>query len=234
MTKIQYNFFGKECLIDRGLSDYSNLETNLQQLGFEYNHKPLFVNQIHSTEVVVIDGVKKIYSADQRPKADAIVTNIKNLPIAIQTADCLPILFIDEKHSVIAVAHAGWAGAKNNIIAATIKKMLLIGAKIENIKAIIGPCIRQKSYEVSADFFAEFMTESLENKIFFIPSVKSGHYMFDLPAYCRGKIHKEGIKEIADEDIDTYSNPEKLFSYRRSTHKGEIDCGRNVSVIMTS
>lgn len=228
--KIKYHFFGKECLVDRQISDYSNLEKNLKKNNFKYNYKPFFVNQIHGTEAVVIDDMTKIPA--EKPKADAIITNVKNLPIGVFTADCLPVFFIDEENYIIAVMHAGWAGSKNNVVASTIKKMLFIGAKIENIKAIIGPAIRQKSYEVSENFFSEFMNEAAENAAFFIPSKQSGHYMFDLPAYCKNKIYKEGIKEIIDDGVDTYSNPETLFSYRRSTHLGEKDSGRNISIIM--
>lgn len=234
MTKIKYHFFGKECLINRALTDYSDLEKNLAKQDFISLHSVVLINQVHSSDVLVIDNESKIPSATNRPKADAIVTNLKNLIIGLFTADCTPILFFDEKNSVIAAAHAGWPGAFKNITDNTISKMLELGAQIENIKVVIGPTIRQKSYEISQEFYDRFIEENLENKKFFIDGQRIGHYLFDLPGYVKAKLQKAGIKNIADEEIDTYSNPEKLFSYRRSSHLGEADCGRNISVIQIS
>ncbi len=231
---VKYYFFGKECLINRTLTDYSDLEKNLVEQNFISFHPAVLVNQVHSADVFVIDSESKIPSLDNRPKADAIVTNLKNLIIGLFTADCAPILFYDEKNSVIAAAHAGWPGAFKNIIDNTISKMLELGAQIENIKVVIGPTIRQKSYEISQEFYDRFVDENSENKKFFIDGQRGGHYFFDLPGYIKEKLRKAGIKNISDDEIDTYSNAEKLFSYRRSTHLQEVDCGRNVSVIQIS
>ncbi len=231
---IKHYFFGKECVINRALTDYSDLEKNLTKQNFISFQPIILVNQIHSSDVLVINDQSKIPSATNRPKADAIVTNLKNLIIGLFTADCMPILFFDEKNSVIAAAHAGWLGAFKNIADNTIAKMLEIGAKIENIKVIIGPTIRQESYEISQEFYDRFVGENSENKKLFIRGKRAEHYLFDLPGYVKEKLQKAGIKNILDEKIDTYSNAEKLFSYRRSTHLGEADCGRNISVIQIS
>jgi len=229
--KVKYHFFGKECLINRALSDYSDLEKNLAKHNFISPHQVVFVNQIHSSDVLVIDGESEIPALNNRPKADAIVTNLKNLVIGLFTADCTPILFFDEENSVIAAAHAGWQGAFKNITDNVIAKMVEIGAKIDNIKVVIGPTIRQNSYEISQAFYDRFLDENFENKKFFIGAERAGHYLFDLPEYVKEKLKKAGIKDIFDEEIDTYSNAEKFFSYRRSSHLGEEDCGRNVSVL---
>ncbi|MES2677765.1 MAG: peptidoglycan editing factor PgeF [Pseudomonadota bacterium] len=231
---IKYHFFGKECVINRALTDYSDLEKNLAKQNFISSRPVVLIDQIHSADVVVIDDESKIPSATNRPKADAIVTNLKNLIIGLFTADCTPILFFDEKNSVIGAAHAGWPGAFKNITDNTISKMLEIGAQIENIKVVIGPTIRQKSYEISQEFYDRFVAENSANKKFFIDGKRAGHYMFDLPGYVKEKLQNAGIKNIFDEEIDTYSQPEKLFSYRRSTHLQEADCGRNISVIQIS
>ena len=232
---IKYHFFGKECLIDRALTDHSDLEKGLTKQDFSSQFSPVLINQIHSSDVVVIDGEAKIPSHNNRPKADAIVTNLKNLTIAIVTADCTPILFFDEQNSVIAAAHAGWQGAFGGVAEGTVAKMLEVGAKIKNIKAVIGPTIRQKSYEISAEFYDRFLSEKLNNKKFFIDGEvakrKDGHSMFDLPGYVKEKLTDAGVRTIIDDEIDTYSNPERFFSYRRSTHLKEQDCGRNISVI---
>ncbi len=228
---VKYHFFGKECLINRALNNYSDLEKNLAKQNFSSSHPAVFVNQIHSADVLIIDDQSKIPASNNRPKADAIATNLKNLVIALFTADCTPILFFDEKNSVIAVAHAGWPGAFKNIADNVISKMVEIGAQISEIKVVIGPSIRQKSYEISQEFYDRFLDENSENKKFFIDGKRAKHYLFDLPEYVKEKLRKAGIKNIVDEEIDTYSNAEKFFSYRRSSHLGEEDCGRNVSVI---
>ncbi len=228
---IKYYFFGRECLISRDLTDYSDLEKNLTKQNFTSHHSVVFLNQVHSSNVVLLDTESKIPSLNNRPKGDAIVTNLKNLVIGLLTADCAPILFFDEKNSVIAAAHAGWQGALKNITNNTIAKMVEIGAEIDNIKAVIGPTIRQKSYEISQEFYDRFLGENVNNKRFFIASKRAEHYLFDLPCYVKEKLKNAGIKNISDGGIDTYSNPETFFSYRRSIHLNKADCGRNMSAI---
>lgn len=231
MNKVKYHFFGKECFIDNNLSDYLDLERNLKKLNFSYQHHPLFLNQIHSNKVVVIDDMKKLHGKTSLPKADALVTNLKGIVLAIITADCVPILFCDDKSEIIAATHCGWKGAKLGVVSNTILEMVKLGAKPENIRAIIGPAIKQKSYEISKEFYGEFLKETNDNKEFFIDSKKEGHFMFDLIAYVKGKIIQEGVGEVVDESCDTYKNSDRFFSYRRSCHSGEVGCGRNISVV---
>jgi YfiH family protein len=226
---IKHHFFGKECVIDRSLAQRKELLSNLEKQGFNYSDL-LLVNQVHGAEVVVIDEKEKIHGEQNLPKADALVTNLQGIVIGIITADCAPILFFDEEKKVIAATHAGWPGAKLGVISATVTAMKKLGA--EKISAIIGPMIQQKSYEVSQEFFDDFMREDSANKIFFIDGVKPGKYFFDLPSYVEKKLRESGIEKIENERIDTYENEGKLFSFRRSTHREEKDCGRNVSVIV--
>lgn len=228
---VKYHFFGKECIIDRGLTNYSDLEKNLQKQGFSSEIPTIFVNQVHSNTVVVINDQNSIHDTNNRPKADAIVTNLKNIIIGIVTADCTPILLFDSKNHIIAAVHAGWRGAFSNIIANVTAEMLKIGAEVNNITAVIGPTIAQKSYEISQEFYDGFLKDGSNNKKFFIDGERVGHYMFDLPAYVDSKLEQSGIRNIIDKETDTYSNQDTLFSYRRSTHNNEKDCGRNVSVI---
>jgi len=226
---IKYHFFGKDLIIDRPLSQRSHLKLRLEEEGFK-NDLVLFVNQIHGNEVVVIDDEKKIYGQQDLPKADAIVTNLKNLNIAIITADCAPILLFDNENKIIAAAHAGWRGAKSGIIENTVKAMRNLGAK--KIHAIIGPLISQDSYEVSSEFFDDFLAEDKSNSKFFKDGAKSDKQLFDLPFFVEEKLRNCQVAEIENVKIDTYKNEKTLFSFRRSTHKGENDCGRNVSLIV--
>jgi hypothetical protein len=158
------------------------------------------------------------------------VTNLSGVAIGVITADCAPILFFDEEKKIVAAAHAGWRGAKLGVILQTVEEMKKLGA--EKISAIIGPMIQQKSYEVSKEFFDDFVMENPANKKFFINGAKPEKHLFDLPSYVEEKLRESGVLEIKNEGIDTYENEENLFSFRRSTHKDEKDCGRNVSVIV--
>jgi hypothetical protein len=228
MNEIKYHFFGKDCLIDRELKNRQNLENSLKKQNFSSDFV-LFVNQIHSNQVLVVDEKNKISGEQNLVKADAIITNIKNLTIAIITADCSPILMFDEDKKIIAAIHAGWRGAKNGVISNAVKEMQKLGSN--KISAIIGPMIRQDSYQISQDFFAEFIAEDTENKIFFTSSNEEQKYQFDLAAYVKKKLIDCGVSEIKDCGIDTYKNQQDFFSFRRSFHLGEKDCGRNISAI---
>lgn len=225
---IKYHFFGKDLIIDRPLLNRSHLDLRLQEEGFKNSHT-LFLNQIHGNEVVIIDDEKKIYLQQGLPKADAIITNLKNINIAVVTADCAPILFFDSENKIIAAAHAGWRGAKSGIIENTVKAMKNLGAK--KIHAIIGPLILQDSYEVSQEFFDDFLVEDKANSRFFKNGAAPNKHLFDLPFYVEEKLKNCQVVEIKNVKIDTYKNEKTLFSFRRSTHKNENDCGRNVSLI---
>jgi YfiH family protein len=184
-------------------------------------------HQIHSPDVLVATGP---WPAGPRPKADALVTSIANLAIAVSTADCGPVLFIDPKARVIGAAHAGWKGALTGIIESTIDAMEKLGANRNGIIAAIGPLIRQESYEVGSEFVERFLDADADNAVFFIPSQRPGHAMFDLAGFIRMRLENAGVLMIDDLGIDTYSD-ERCFSYRRSVHRKEPDYGRHIHAI---
>ncbi len=225
---IKFHFFGKDCLIDRALKNRDEFEISLQKIGF-LAQRTLFLNQVHGGEVILIDEAEKIYGDQNLPKADAIVTNLKNIALAIVTADCAPVLLLDEKAKIIAAAHAGWRGAKSGVLQNIVLAMKGLGAT--EIKAFIGPMIQQNSYEVSQEFFADFVAEDAVNKKYFLRSEKDEKFLFDLPFYVEEILQKIGVKTF-NSRIDTYEKEESFFSFRRSTHRNEKDCGRNVSVII--
>ncbi len=224
---IKYHFFGKDCVIDRSLANRLDLNRALSEK--KIPTEVLFLNQIHGSEVMVIDTPEKIYGKQNLPRADALVSNLKNIVIGVITADCAPVLFYDEEKNIIAAAHAGWRGAKFGVIASTVAEMKKLQAK--NIKAIIGPMIQQRSYQVSEEFFDDFLSEDVTNKVFFRNSISADKYQFDLSAYVEKKVRLAGVEKIENLKIDTYENEKNFFSFRRSTHLGENDCGRNVSII---
>lgn len=187
------------------------------------------LNQIHSNDVIVIDSLDiKPY---QYQAADALITNIKGIFLSVLSADCLPILFADNKANIIAATHAGWRGSLGGVVENTISKMLQMGASLDNIVAAIGPSISQKNYEVGAELYDNFVGFDKNNAKFFIESHNEGCFLFCLNSYVKAKLQKIGIVNIDNTSLCTYENEDLFFSYRRSCHKKEDCYGRNISII---
>jgi hypothetical protein len=166
-----------------------------------------------------------------RPRADAIVTRHEGLAIGVTAADCGPILLVDPTARVIGAVHAGWKGALTGVVESTVTAMEKLGAERNAILAAIGPLIRQRSYEVGGEFVERFIESDAENTLFFLPSTREGHSMFDLAGFIRRRLENAGVSMIDDTGLDTYSD-ERFFSYRRSVHRSEPDYGRHVHAIM--
>lgn len=182
--------------------------------------------QIHSPNVIV---ATKPFSND-KPKADAIVTAIPKLMIGILTADCGPVLFADHKSSIVGAAHAGWKGATSGILENTIDAMENLGANKKDIIAVLGPTISQPNYEVGPEFIENLVSLEKRNTAYLINSTKADHFMFDLPSYIVDRLTAAGVKASWTGQC-TYAQEEKLFSYRRTTHRNEADYGRQLSAI---
>ena len=166
--------------------------------------------------------------------ADGVVTDKKGLILGITTADCVPVLFADYKNGVIGAAHAGWRGALNGILESTLDLMLERGAELKNIAAAAGPCLQKQNFEVRDDMRDLFLAQSPENEVFFSP-LDEGRYLCDLQAYVKHRLELKGVENISLSSIDTYSDEEHYFSYRRAVHKNEIaqhgDFGIELSTI---
>jgi len=198
-----------------------------EQIGVGPEHL-LSVHQTHSPDVVVAEGPWK---SAARPRADAIVTRSEGLAIGVTAADCGPILLVDPSARVIGAAHAGWKGALTGVVESTVAAMERLGAERNAILAAIGPLIRQRSYEVGGEFVERFIESDAENALFFLPSTREGHSMFDLAGFIRRRLENAGVLMIDDTGLDTYSD-ERFFSYRRSVHRKEPDYGRHVHAIV--
>lgn len=184
--------------------------------------------QIHSPDVVVAETP---WTADTRPRADAVVTRQPKLAIGVSTADCGPLLFADEAAGVIGAAHAGWRGAFTGVIEATVTAMEKLGATRGNIAAALGPTIRQDNYEVGPEFVERFLAADADNAQFFRDSPREQHAMFDLTGYVAAQIARAGIVKFEDLGLCTYAEPERFYSFRRSTHLSEPDYGRHINAI---
>jgi len=209
--------------------DPGNVAENRRRMAEQMGVRPenfLSVWQIHSPDAVVASGPWP----GERPRADAIVTRTEGLAIGATAADCGPILFVDPNARVIGAAHAGWKGALTGVLESTVAAMEKLGAERSGIGAAIGPLIRQHSYEVGGEFVERFIEADAENAMFFLPSGREGHAMFDLAAFIRMRLENAGVLMIDDTGIDTYSD-ERFYSYRRSVHRKEPDYGRHVHAI---
>ena len=184
--------------------------------------------QIHSPNVVV---AATPWTREQTPAADAIVTREPGLAIGVLTADCGPLLFADSEAGVVGAAHSGWKGALGGVLEATITAMEKLGAQRDRIRAALGPLIRQENYEVGPEFVARFTAADPGNVRYFKPSAKAEHAMFDLPSYIAARLARAGVA-FEDLRLCTYAEPDRFFSYRRTTHRAEPDYGRHVNAIV--
>jgi len=183
------------------------------------------VNQVHSANVAVIEG-----PLSELPRADALVTTRPGLALAVLTADCQPVLFADREAGVVGAAHAGWRGALDGVLEATLDAMEALGANRTNISAVIGPTISQRAYEVGPEFFDNFVADDPENVRFFAAGA-GDRMQFDLPAFSLARMRSAGIGQASWTRHCTYSDADRFFSYRRSVHAGEADYGRLISAI---
>ncbi len=185
------------------------------------------VYQVHSPDVVTV--TEPIDQFDP-PKADALVTDRPGFLLAVQTADCVPVLFADVKAGVVGAAHSGWKGSISGVTDNTILAMEALGARRANIACAIGPCIAQKSYEVDDGFFRRFAEADEANERFFAQG-KPGHWQFDIEGYVAARLAAFGITQVECLGQDTYSQPDRFFSYRRSCHRAENGYGGQMSMI---
>lgn len=184
------------------------------------------IYQVHSGDCVVAGD----WSDAERPHADALVTDRPGLLLGILTADCAPVLFADREAGVVGAAHAGWKGAIGGVTDATITAMEGLGARRGRIVATVGPCIARESYEVDEAFRARFLSDDLANDSFFQQG-RPGHHQFDLEGYVMARLVREGIGRVDGLHLDTYGDVSRFFSFRRATHRGEADYGRQISLI---
>lgn len=185
------------------------------------------LHQVHSATVV---PVTHAFADDARPPADAMVTATPGLALGILTADCAPILFADVDAGVIGAAHSGWKGALADIGPATVAAMEQLGADRARIVAAIGPTIARASYEVDLGFVDRFCAVDPANAHFFADG-RAGHAQFDLEGFIAARLAAAGVRQVVAMGVDTYPDAARWFSFRRTTHAGEPDYGRQLSLI---
>lgn len=193
-------------------------------MGSDVDHL-VTVHQVHFADVVTVTA-----PLSDRPRADALVTATPGLVLAVLTADCQPVLFADARAGVIGAAHAGWKGAKDGVLEATLDAMEALGATRADISAVVGPCISQTAYEVGQEFYEAFTDDTPDARRFFING-NGDRMLFDLPSYGLWRLRQAGVGHAEWTRHCTYRDPARFYSYRRTTHAGEADYGRLISVI---
>jgi purine-nucleoside/S-methyl-5'-thioadenosine phosphorylase / adenosine deaminase len=193
------------------------------------NSRLLTLYQVHGAETV---EVCEAWDMGRGPKADAMATSIPGLALGILTADCGPVLLADSEAGIVGAAHAGWKGALAGIIESAVDAMEKLGARRERITAAIGPCISQGAYEVGDELRASVFANDPADSQHFIPSDRDGHWRFDLSAYAKTRLQRAAVRSISIIPACTYEREADFFSFRRATHRGETDYGRQLSAIM--
>ena len=237
---VPHGFFGREGGVSRGAmaslqcgfgadDDRAAIEANRRIVADSLmpGAEIATVAQVHGTAVVRCAAPA---APDRLPQADALVSDTPGLLIGILTADCAPVLLADPAVGVVGAAHAGWKGALAGVTDAVIAGMEKLGADCTRIAAAVGPCIGLASYEVDDAFRSRFEAAALENERFFRDG-RPGHARFDLEGYVSARLAAAGVTRIRCLSQDTYSQPERYFSYRRATHRDEPSYGRQISVI---
>ena len=204
-----------------------NLESVSKKIGCK---KDLLItlNQKHTNNVIFFNSENDIKN---KLAGDAIVSKVKNVGIGILAADCAPILFYDPYQKIIGCAHAGWKGAINGIIRNTIKKFNELNSNINDLIAVVGPCIKQENYNVKLDFFKKFIDFDKKHEIFF-EKINNDNYIFNLRGFINNELLNLNIKNIENIEMDTFSQSSLFYSYRRSLINKEKDYGRCISVIL--
>ncbi|UNF40918.1 peptidoglycan editing factor PgeF [Bartonella krasnovii] len=235
---IKHGFFTRQCGISKSLFPSLHVGQNLNDQSaqnylliadyFSVEVQNLItVNQIHSSEVIVVNQP----FMGEVPKADALITTVPGLVIGILTADCGPVLLADPQAGVIAAVHAGWQGSLKGIIEKTITVMEKQGAKRQSITAVLGPCIGPCHYEVTDEFYHQFIECASKFQKYFLKTDKVNHFHFNLWAFILNQLKEAGVSASCLE-LCTYQDEQRFFSYRRATLRNEPDDGRQFSAIM--
>jgi YfiH family protein len=185
------------------------------------------VRQVHGADVVI---AREPEPGRPSVEADALITDRPGVTLGVLTADCAPVLMADPQAGVIGAIHAGWRGALDGVLEATLDAMERLGARRARVRAAVGPTISQRAYEVGPEFFERFSDEAAGYERFFAPG-EGDRLRFDLPGFVLDRLRAAGVAEAGWIGRCTYSEPDRFFSYRRTTHAGEADYGRLISAI---
>jgi YfiH family protein len=184
--------------------------------------EPVWLSQIHGTAV---HEVTQREAVSAPIVADAAVTTLPSVVLAILTADCLPVLIADFEGRVVGAAHAGWRGLADGVLEATVSRMRSRVTDAQ-LRAWIGPAIHQARYEVGEEVRVAMLANRDDGELrraaegLFIPSTAQGKWLFDLPGMATLRLQQLGVTVMPWATPCTASNPEQFWSYRRDRSRG--------------
>lgn len=179
--------------------------------------EPIWLDQVHGCDVLRVEATSRPASGT-RPRADAIVTNSSGVVLAIQVADCLPVLFASRDGQALGAAHAGWRGLAAGVLEATVAAM---GRPAEEIVAWLGPSIGVAHFEVGEEVREAFLASQVDAASAFSPNAR-GRWQCDLPALARGRLAALGIGRVDGGDWCTAADPVRFYSHRRDQRTGRM------------
>lgn len=177
---------------------------------------PRWLDQVHGTVVVAADAV------DESVAADAAITSSAGTVCAIQTADCLPVLFTDRAGGQVAAVHGGWRGLVAGILEQTIDAFAARGVSPDQLMAWLGPAIGPAACEVDAAVVGRMRDG--DNPA--LARTDATHWQLDLTALARLRLAERGVTEVFGGDFCTHTDSRRFFSYRR-----DGTCGRQATLI---
>lgn len=189
-----------------------DVERNRNILRAALPHDPVWLTQVHGTDVV--DAA----SVSSTPQADASFTRSHRVVCVVQVADCLPVLLADRAGTVVGVVHAGWRGLLAGVLEATIATMAVPAGEIV---AWIGPAIGPSAFEVGADVRDAFRADDAGSTLLFA-TLRAGKWLADLPGLAQRRLFAAGVAHVARDGGCTFTQPERFFSYRRDRHGGRM------------
>ena len=182
----------------------------------QLSHEPAWIEQVHGTEVLDLDG------PGATGAADAVFTRRSGPVCAVQVADCLPVLMSVRDGSAVAAAHAGWRGLAAGVLEATVKRL---SVEPSQLIAWLGPAIGQAHFEVGEEVRQAFLAHDAGATVAFTANAR-GRWQCDLAGLARGRLVALGVGAIFGGDWCTYADASRFFSYRRDGR-----CGRMAALI---
>ena len=238
---VAHGFFGRKGGVSTGIfsslnagfgssDDRSAVAENRSRCATALGLASKAVQTLHQIHSPICIEVTEPFSGPA-PRADAMATARPGLVLGALAADCMPWLFADPQARIVAAAHAGWRGALAGVLDATIETMCAMGADASNIRAAVGPALRQRNFEVGMDLVEQFLEKFSESAAYFAEAPLREKRFFDLTGFARWRLRALGVSQTEDLDLCTLDDPDAYYSYRASRRAGEPDYGRNLSII---
>ncbi|HCV96996.1 Laccase domain protein YfiH [compost metagenome] len=193
---------------------------DLLQAGLALPSAPHWLRQVHGTSVLRVDAPPLAQGVAVEPTADAAVTSVPGVVLAILTADCLPVVLAARDGSEIAAAHAGWRGLADGMLEATVAAMHTPAAQVQ---AWLGPAAGPDHYEVGEDVFDAFVARDAAAAAAFV-ATRAGHWKVDLFALARRRLHSVGVDpaRVSGGQWCSIAEPQRFYSHRRDRRTGRM------------